>query len=483
MTDRQDNEDLILDRNLRGLGRQLTMPAEPTREQERSWKHRGVASGRIAGRRDRATFERGKMLMKRHRIWTVTGSAVAATIALSAAIWIMPGQTPVSATTIFQSLREATTRGLSVWIDHVRQDGIEVDGRLLMAFVSDGGPDDAGATEGLRFDEHAYVELRILADEDHPHVPGLDLELALSASPQQEWLYFRIHQVPADLMAEEPFLGLLASYAKSGVLLEMEGLMRHERKKDDAPVDRAPADDDSANRRQCFDFGIKLDSGSKASGANASLDDSEDSSSESCLSPRFKFKTMFGGVEQESASDDAAGARRTHEVDVESLMRATEILESFFRGEMTPEQLTAVIDWIESSAGSVSIDEQDGGVYLLTARDFDLSDLPIDDDSAAEVAQIELEISYRKDTGIQWAALRNVGDGNGSIRFELTDFEIDDALLDRERFTQDENVKVIDLSALADLLGISSANAPKPGLSDEDIERLKSLGYIGENDG
>ncbi|MCZ6699162.1 MAG: hypothetical protein O7D94_09555, partial [Planctomycetota bacterium] len=134
MTDRQDNEDRLLDRNLRGLGRQLTMPAEPTREQEQSWKHRPVGGGRFAGRRDRATFDRGKMLMKRHRIWTVTGSAVAATIALSAAIWIMPGQTPVSATTIFQSLREATTRGLSVWIDHVKQDGIEVDGRLLMAF-------------------------------------------------------------------------------------------------------------------------------------------------------------------------------------------------------------------------------------------------------------------------------------------------------------------------------------------------------------
>lgn len=442
MTDMHDNEDLILDRNLRALGRQLTLPHVPTREQKQSWKHRESDGGLIAEHRNGATNKLGNTLMKKYRMWTVTGSAIAATIAISAAIWMIPGQTPVNAATIFQSLREATTRGLNVWIDHVKQDGLEIDGRVQVSFDRSG---DAAA--GQRSDEVGFAELRILANEAHPRVPGLDLEVALSTSPGQEWLFLKTHRVPAGLIADEPLLGILAAYASSGVLLELDGLVRQEGASSETAADQTPAGDRPPFGKRGFSVGFQVNSDiTESEGASKGPDTS-----------KIELATQFelGG---NAAPQDAALSDLPGDVDVGSFKRAGAILEDVFRGEMTPDQLTTVIDWIEASAGSVSVNEQGGGTYVLTARDFDLSDLPLDDRSAARVAHVELEIAYRQDTGIQGAALRNVGDGDGSIRFEQTETEIDTALLDRARFTQDENVKVINLNTLTGMLGISVPN-------------------------
>jgi hypothetical protein len=172
----------------------------------------------------------------------------------------------------------------------------------------------------------------------------------------------------------------------------------------------------------------------------ASVDDASETENadDSNADPQAKRQLMQQQALQVGA--DALG------ISYDEMVQVTEILNALFSGRMTAEQTDALVSWFERSAQDVSIVQREDGLYVLSAARLDLSSLPMDEEALAELSQNSFEIGYRPETGVEYAAILNMGTDNGRMVFEFVDRDIDDDVFDSTRYSDDPTVRKLDLN-------------------------------------
>ena len=165
--------------------------------------------------------------MRNHRMLTLAGagSAVAATIAVWALLFVPTPQTTVEAATIFASFRDALANAFDISFENVGAEGIRVSGRLVVVF--DHGDEQAAPLESEA--QGVYVEAQVQAGETaDKDVAGLDMQVAVSAVPDNEWAFVQMVSLPHHLLEEQPMAGFFQQMACDGLLLDLDGLLEGE---------------------------------------------------------------------------------------------------------------------------------------------------------------------------------------------------------------------------------------------------------------
>ncbi len=396
--------------------------------------------------------------MRNHKVFTLVGasSALAACIALAVLFMGPWGQTEVKAAAIFQSFREAVSNAFSLRIENVRHDGVLVNGRALVILADEesGGSRAVSALNDPQL-EAAFVELHIQMDDDHPDAPGLDFEAAVSMRPDREWAFVKGREIPSNMWTQHPALAVMGTMARNGVLVELEGAMERHRGQGgmqahlnfgQADPDQAAAEDGKSETR--LEIGLRLGGGSAATQPQGTGQNAEQGGSHwQRLHSGLHARIVGGQSSAEHHETMLQHAADAHGVSPATIREHIQAVHDMFHGRMTPGQMAAVVSWIEASAGQVTVENLSNGKHLLTARDLDLDELPLGEHDRAQFARVVLEISYREDTGIQTAVLRNVGEGDGVIRFERSLAMANDPVFDRQRLLEDGTVSVLNLSS------------------------------------
>ncbi len=465
-----DKQDRMLDRNLAEIGRQIELPDEPTEAQVKRWRSPSATP--------MAPSRRGIRFMRNHKMFTLVGASSALAACLAVAVVFMGpwGRTEVKAAVIFQSFREAVSNAFSLRIENVKHDGVSVNGRALVILSdeeSDGSP-PVPPLEDPRL-EAAFVELHVQMDDDHPEAPGLDFEAAVSMRPDREWAFVKAREIPMNMWTQHPGLAIVGTMARGGILVELDGAMERHRGQGamQTHLNFGQADpDQTAGEEGTPESGseTRLEIGFHLGGGDAETQPQQEG--QNAEEGNSHWQRLHGGLHarivggQSSAEHHEAmlqHAADAHGVSTETVRENIQAVHDMFHGRMTPEQMAAVVSWIEASAGQVSVEHLGDGEHLLTAREFDLDELPLGEHDRAQFSGVVLEISYREDTGIQSAVVRNVGEANGVIRFERSHATAGDPMFDRQRLLDDGTVRVLNLSRL---IGTASPEEPDDEASE-----------------
>jgi len=347
--------------------------------------------------------------MRNHRFMTLAGagSAVAATIAIWVVLFVPTPQTTVEAATIFASLRDAVGNAFDVRFENVGAEGIRVDGRAVVVFDRTEGKVTPFASEP----KGVYVEARVRTDETaQEELLGLDLETAVGLVHGQEWVFVRINGLPQTVLNEQPMAGWLQQMARDGLLLDLDGLMEGE------------LSDQIISE---LHFGHEED--------DADEHHAEEDAHHTVIVHAHE------GVAVHS-HDDATPSER--DVDTERLHAS---FQNMLTGKATAEDFEQLVSLIEQAATNVTVTETEPGLHVLTASGFTFED---DEEAAALMGNMALQIAYREEYGLAWAMLEHVGLYDGTIRLEMTEVTTDDELFNRERFMEDGKTRRFDVSQL-----------------------------------
>lgn len=424
--------------------------------------------------------------MRNHRFITAIGaSAVAASLAL-AAFLIFPGDgARVEAATIFQSFRDAFRKAFVIRMENIVDEGFRLDGEVLVVLADEGEEPDPAADSIISGDlqeKGAYLDMSIRGEEASG-APGLAVDVVLAASQGSAWTYLKT-DVPAELTQAEPFVAWLAGWAKDGLYIDLGDALQNEAMMSDLALDMTQ---DLEQNGAAARPGMKLKVGFGASADDEIIRQFESAGNDDATS---SFSISIGTTVEDTASEGEGTAeaaegneltkrrvvqeRAMHAgaqalgINYDEMVQLTELLNALFTGRMTAEQTDALVSWFERSAKDVTIVRRDDGLYVLTAARLDLSGLPMDDEALAELAQNSFEIGYRPETGVEYAAVLNVGTDGGKMVFEFVDRDIDDAVFDPSRYADDPAVRKLDLNkSFGGLFSGWKRQAESPADADE----------------
>jgi hypothetical protein len=415
MTDQDNHEDRLADQNLRLIGRHLKLPPDPTQRQQSAWKKTTDVARPADHTAGPPLSQRGASFMKRHRSLTLATSAAAATIVI-AVLFSTPRGAVVEASTIFNSLRQTLLDGFQLTLSDIGEDGVRVDGEILVTLKP---REDGGVQVSDQFDpallqaESFYFDVSARADESSEELAGLDIQMTMALNEQNQWMYFKMLGLPEELLEQEPMAWAVVGMASSGVLIQMDGLVG-----DWGEILYFESEDDEATDPK----------GTATASISVKTEPGDDHQA---------LTATAGGTFEPKLSLTGDG-------EIERLLR------DFLTGRATGEQIDEFYALIAEAAEDVSVDEDPDGRYVLTARDFKLDEA--DEEDAAMVGAMILQIVYREGTGIESASLENVGEYGGTLRLAPISGGIDASLFDQERVIEPGVTKVWDLSSLAPLI-------------------------------
>ena len=354
--------------------------------------------------------------MRRHRTLTWAG-ATAAVVAIGFML-AAPATQPVEARTILRSFSESFNNVFQVTLNDIGEEGMHVSGRVLVTIKESEGAEPQRPAD--MEPDGVYLNLEVQADEDaDPDIAGLVAKVEIALKEGQEWIYMKIPAFPEQILEEAPFLGVFQQMAQDGVLISMDGLMAGE----------------------MFE-GISLGM-SEMFGA---LDQAQGELRAEILTE--VEKALAEAEKHEGLSEQEAQEIREARValgavedfDEEALAQIEELARGLFTGELSREDLDQLMSLIESTAGTMTVEELGAGEYLLIASGFD------DDDP--DIKDAVFKVRYREGFGVPWAEIANIGAYKGSVRIELAEVEVDESLFDKSRYLDDGVTKVLDLSGL-----------------------------------
>ena len=367
--------------------------------------------------------------MKNHRMITLAGagSALAATIAFAALLFVPSSGTTVEAATIFASFRDAVTNAFTISLEDIGDEGIRVSGEASIVFKE-------GISTGVNSSDEIHgihVDLHIKADEDAKEVAGLEIKLNAAFTEDSQWVYFKTKGLPHKLLQEEPMVAVIQAMSANGLLLELTGLMDE-------------LDPGGGGFATLSDLGI-------TTGASASASASGD------VKTGLEVELRRQGVSPEEAAEAVeAAVAITHGANLEPQATDSEEFEALagdlLTGKATADDLRQLATMIEEAASDVSVTPQEDGSYLLTAWGFDIDDESMDADEQAMIERMELEIAYKEATGVLWARLLHIGAYDGTLRFEATAISADDPMFSSQRYREDGVTTFLDLSAFKGLI-------------------------------
>lgn len=430
--------------------------------------------------------------MRHHRFITIAGAgaALAASIALTSFL-IFPGDSArVEAATIFQSFRDAFKKAFVLRMENIVDEGYRLDGEVLVILADEGEAPDPAADSIISGDlqeKGAYIDMTIRGEEDSD-APGLLVDVVLAAAEGNSWTYLKT-DIPAQLTQNQPFVAWLAGWARDGLFIDLGDTLENEAFMRDVAANLTSAEvGENGIEGPSATMKLKFSMGSETT----QDDDGSHDGHEDGETVGEKFSIVIGsGNDLEAAtkaatgSDDLRASRQVLQVQAmqagadafgisyDEMVQLTELINALFTGRMTAEQTDKLVSWLERSAQDVTITQRQDGLYVLKADRLDLSSLPMDEEALAELSQNSFEIGYRPETGVEYAAVLNVGSDNGRMVFEFVDRDINDEVFDSRRYTEDANVRKLDLNkAFGGLFsnyysGKTGANQPAP---TEDVQ-------------
>lgn len=394
MADQENREDRLADRNLRMIGQRLALPADPTPLQQAAWKQTPTQP-RIVQLDDHPSFpERGVRFVRRHRFLTIATSAVAASIVL-AVLLVTPHGAIVEASIIFNSLRQTLLDGFQVTFENIGDDGVYVDGQVVVVLRPARGADPrvVGVMDPSDLEvESVYAEVHLRGDDSDEDKAGLDLQAILALSDESQWAYLKMAGLPNKTLEDEPLAWALVGLTGGGLLLDLDGM-------------RDLLDPEAAE-------GIE----EAASGPARGADD---------VGRR--------------AGRDAAGPN-----DIAQLVK------DFLIGRAGAEQIDRMLVLIARTARDVSLAEVKPGLHVLTVREFKLDAVAADD--AAQLADMTLEVTYREGSGIASAVLEHIGKYDGTLRLSPIDGYLDRSWFNKRNVIRPGVTTVWDMSSLKPML-------------------------------
>ena len=390
MADQENREDRLADRNLRMIGRRLTLPADPTSRQQAAWKQ-GPTQSPGAERGEHSSFStRGVRFVRRHRMLTVATSAIAAVIVL-AVLLVTPRGATVEAGVILNNLRQTLLDGFQVTFERIGDEGVYVDGQVAVALrpVKGAARQARVAVDPSELEvESVYAEVRLQGDGSDENKAGLDLQVVLALSDESQWAYLRMTGLPDKTLEDEPLAWVLVGLTGGGLLLDLDGMR------------------DLLDTRPANAPGIQ--------------------------SPAVKPGSRGGR--------DAAGQNYM-----------AQLVKDFLIGRAGAEQIDRMLVLIARTARDVSLAEVEPGWHVLNVREFKLDAIAADD--AAQLADLTLEVTYREGSGIESAVLEHIGRYDGTLRLLPIDGRVDQSLFDKRDVIGRGATTVWDLSSLKPLLG------------------------------
>lgn len=385
MSNNANEQDAILERNLRMMGRVLDLPSPGS---SLRWKHAPAAE------------PSARRVVLSTRFFAALGTAAAAALAFIAFLLPSgPGSTAV-ASSIFRSIREGSHRSLSFTFDKLESGGLLVSGRLQMLFDEDVTLAQLFRSGARPEPEWLGLQMQLRGTAADPRVDGLDCEIAASLTHKSPWVYVRLDQFPKQTAASVPFLGVLVPTLRSGLILEL-----------DNPSDLV----------DCVSGGngAILSQNGAAGAPEAAPGDALPTA------PGRGSAAAAGGTRPAGPSD----AARTP-VPVETPLER--LVFDFLSGRAGGDRVAELVARIEEVAEEVSTRRVDGREWELRASRFRLSELSPDE--AALLGDASLLIRYEPGVGLIEVELTRVGPAHGRIRLGFSD-PIDPRLEDKAIYT------------------------------------------------
>ncbi len=409
MHDVNDENDSMLDRNLRTVGAQLELPADPTPGQIAGWKQplRAMPARRSTTRRWLG--------------WAGGGAAIAASLAVAAALHLSAGQNKVQAASVFAGLRQAMSNAFRISFDNIGDHALVASGEIVVVCAPEGQLASGDAPDAV------HIQARIQADEAAGELAGLDATVELAITAEHKWAYLRTGTLPEAFKQKHLAATWVEGMARDGMLIRLDDLLNKQAQltagvtKPQAP-DEASEQPDASERRAVV-FGIKL-------GGKSEPDEPAD---QQLAQLQQRAITTGSGINLALSQDDEVG----------------QLIGKLVSGQATGDELAKLVTVIEETAGKVDIAEVEPGLHLLTASEFKQepdANSPLDDDAV-------LEIAYREGAGVEHATLKHVGPGDGSVRFEGIAITADDERFSDERFANDGTTRLVSPAALLPLIG------------------------------
>ncbi len=423
MTDHPDAHDAQLDRNLRRWAERLPLPAAPSARQRAAWKTPPAVA--VEGEASPAAPQprKGVIRMFPARFWAITGSAVAAA-ALGAALLLNPsGSSRADAAMILQSFRDSVHRGLRLDIRDIHVEGLLVNGRVQLDFAE---PLNIGALlcEDQDFDmpEPAvvFVDATVRADAGAADLAGLDAQVTAALSQSEQWAYARVERLPDEIVDElpPPIAYFATNLLRNGVFVDI------------ASLDALDSDDDDDSQTGGHGAGVtgRINVGvhnGHAGQANAPV-----------ASTKVDVRISTDEHEaSQAAGFDLSADGPSHEM-LENLIRP------LLSGAAGRDDIDALIASLNSTNIATQVEEVEPGFYVLHGGNLNVGgDDPF-------LANAEIRIAYRENVGVEWFALENLGDRNGSVRVQFANDALDPALLNRSRVIQVGVTTVIDANTI-----------------------------------
>lgn len=399
MPDLDEQQDGLVDRNLRRIGRTVPLPAEPSATQRDHWKQPPAeplaGSPTLQVRRP----AHGGRFMRTKRVILPAGSAVAAAVILAVMFLTPTKHSEVNAKAIVASLRETVHQGFKITCENIGTEHELLSGRMWVLFrqpfsiarLFAGESDVALELSGI------YADLNLAFDEGAALAPGLAMHVALGLNPGDKWVYVQMDDVEPLVAEVGPPVLLFARQFRGGVLLDIGAVL---------------ADEEL--------FGGVPEAGDDAAPA--------------APHPR-KASIGLGAFEL-----DLTGAQTNDEL--------AGLAHRFLTGELSPAQLDELIAKIEEHAEQVEVVEVSPGLHVLTARGLKLDEEAVGDLPAGWTEAVVVEIAYREGSGAEWLRVSNCGPAQSALKLEFVDDFMPDAGLRREEFIVPGATTVIDVGAL-----------------------------------
>lgn len=450
MNNQPDAADASVHANLSRLMPTMEIPGAVSEEQLDRWT--APAAIPIASR---------PVVRSRFKRLVPLASAAALALAAGAAmIWHSSAST-VQAATILRSLRENTFSGLRVVVSNMKAEGIEVNLEARMHFDREMTAVELFNLEG----NHAQPQLSSMyalatvKGDATSQAPGLDATAEVAFSPEADWVYTKINQMPeiAELRGN-PMANFVTAAAQRGVLLDLGkdslrqgntllGIPALGQMNDDGDDQFEPGDLPPMIREQ-----IEKDIAKSVVGDDG---DPENLTPEQKAEVERRMKAMFEGINeghtQGAGADAFANARRRGaelragasvengtvtihagasapaggQLHEEQVMQRMMPLLQGTGGGAAVDQFAQMLRGDSSVFSSVTVTNQGNGSYLL------VSTLAPD----AENHTATITMSYTENVGLQYVEITNFsGMPTGAkVRVEMFSGAIPAEMFDRSR--------------------------------------------------
>lgn len=357
--------------------------------------------------------------MKEHRTLTIAGagSALAACLALFAVTMIPTPATTVQAATIFASFREAVGNAFELEFGDLGAEGVRTNGRVMV--ITEPGSQDSAAFASSA--QAAYLEVDAVADETaEQDLQGLDVHVALSLVPDQEWAFVKLKQLPHEVLEDEPIARMVQAMAMNGLLLDLDGLLNRKEMQDilgELSIHKHL--EEATGQRN--EITIRVDA---------------DTPGKSKEKVHERIRTQIHHHHHVDPAEQLAGFTE---------QELTKLALDVFTGKASAEQFRSLVSLLEQAASDVRVEETQPGLHVLTASGFNFED---DEEAQRMLGRLVLQIAYQEGLGLAWASLENIGQYDGWVRFQMVDASINDPCFNRERFVSDPAVQRFNLGSM-----------------------------------